>query len=62
MTYRTELKRKIAQVSNQLIAIDNQLISLGNQKIELEKELNRLTLAEFEEELQEEGKQSLLKG
>jgi hypothetical protein len=30
-------------------------------KLELEKELNRLKLAEFEEDLQEEGKQSLLK-
>ena len=62
MTYQTELKRKIAEISNQLIAIDNQLIALDNQKIELEKELNRLKLAEFEEDLQEEGKQSLLKG
>lgn len=55
MTYQAELKRKIAEISNQLIAIDN-------KKIELENELNRLKLAEFEEELQEEGKQSLLKG
>jgi len=53
MTYQTELKRKIVEVSNRLIALDN-------QKIELENELNRLKLAEFEEELQEEGKQSLL--
>ncbi len=55
MTYQTELKRKIIEVSNRLIALDN-------QKIELENELNRLKLAEFEEDLQEEGKQSLLKG
>jgi hypothetical protein len=55
MTYQAELKRKIAEVSNQLIAIDN-------QKIQLENELNRLKIAEFEEDLQEEGKQSLLKG
>ena len=55
MTYQAELKRKIAEISNQLIAIDNKII-------ELENELNRLKLAEFEEDLQEEGKQSLLKG
>lgn len=55
MTYKQDLKQKIAEISNQLIAIDN-------RKIELENELNRLRLAEFEEDLQEEGRQSLLKG
>jgi len=55
MTYQNDLKMKIARISNQLIALDN-------QRIELENELNRLKIAEFEEDLQEEGKQSLLKG
>ena len=35
---------------------------LGRYKLELEKELQRLKIAEFEEEMQEESKQTLLKG
>jgi len=55
MTYQTELKRRIAKLEAKIALAEV-------DKSELEKELNRLKLAEFEEDLQEEGKQSLLKG
>jgi hypothetical protein len=55
MTYQTELKRKIAELEAKINIIEI-------DKSELERELQRLKIAEFEEDLQEEGKQSLLKG
>ena len=55
MTHQAELKRKIAELEAKisLIEID---------KLELERELHRLKIAEFEEDLQEESRQTLLKG
>ena len=55
MTYQEDLKKKIASISNQLIGLEN-------RRIELENELNRLRLAEFEEDLHEQNSQTLLKG
>jgi hypothetical protein len=55
MTYQTELKRKIAELEAKINIAEI-------DKSELEEELRRLKIAEFEEDLQEEGRQSLLKG
>ena len=55
MTYQAELKKRIAELEAKITIAEV-------DKSELEKELQRLKIAEFEEELQEEGKQSLLKG
>ena len=55
MTYQAELKRRIAELEAKIALAES-------DKNELEKELQRLRIAEFEEDLQEEGKQSLLKG
>tara|TARA_R110000868_G_scaffold205655_3_gene454192 strand:- start:1169 stop:1336 length:168 start_codon:yes stop_codon:yes gene_type:complete len=55
MTHQAELKRKIAELEAKITIAEV-------DKSELERELQRLKIAEFEEELQEEGKQSLLKG
>jgi len=56
MSYRDELKRKILELEKQ-IAIDR------DKKWELESELSKLRIAEFEEELRESGdSQILLKG
>ena len=55
MTHQAELKRKIAELEAKITIAEV-------DKSELERELQRLKIAEFEEELQEEGKQSLLNG
>lgn len=55
MTYQQELKRKIAELEAKIALAEV-------DKSEIERELQRLKIAEFEEDLQEEGKQSLLKG
>ena len=55
MTYQAELKKRIAELEAKITIAEV-------DKSELERELQRLKIAEFEEELQEEGKQSLLKG
>jgi len=55
MTYQKELKRKIAELEAKIALVEV-------DKLALEKELNRLKLVEFEEDLREEGKQTLLKG
>ena len=55
MSYRDELKRKILELEKQ-IANDR------DKKWELESELNRLQIAEFEEEMRESADQHLLKG
>ena len=55
MTHQAELKRKIAELEAKITIAEV-------DKSELERELQRLKIAEFEEDLQEEGKQSLLKG
>ena len=52
---KTELEAKIAELEAKITIAEV-------DKSELEEELRRLKIAEFEEDLQEEGKQSLLKG
>ncbi len=55
MSYRNELKKRIEQL--------NQEISEDRGQIEaLKKELKRLEMAEFEEDLSEDSSQQLLKG
>ena len=55
MSYRNELKKRIDQL--------NQEISEDKGQIEaLKKELKRLEMAEFEEDLSEDSNQQLLKG
>jgi uncharacterized coiled-coil DUF342 family protein len=55
MSYRNELKKRIEEL--------NQEISEDKGQIEaLKKELKRLEMAEFEEDLSEDSSQQLLKG
>jgi len=55
MSYRNELKKRIDEL--------NQEISEDKGQIEaLKKELKRLEMAEFEEDLSEDSSQQLLKG
>jgi uncharacterized coiled-coil DUF342 family protein len=55
MSYRNELKKRIEQL--------NQEISEDKGQIEaLKKELKRLEMAEFEEDLSEDSSHQLLKG
>jgi peptidoglycan hydrolase CwlO-like protein len=55
MSYRNELKKRIEEL--------NQEISEDKGQIEaLKKELKKLELAEFEEDLSEDSSQQLLKG
>jgi hypothetical protein len=55
MSYRDELKRKILE-------LEKQIASDRDKKWELESELNKLQIAEFEEEMRESNNQHLLKG
>ena len=55
MSYRDELKRKILE-------LEKQIASDRDKKWELESELNKLQIAEFEEEMRESNDQHLLKG
>jgi hypothetical protein len=55
MPYKDELKNKIRDLEKQ-IAKDE------NEKLQLEIELNRLKLAEFEEDMAETQNKKLLKG
>jgi len=55
MTYREELKSKIRDLEKK-IAKDE------TEKLQLEIELNKLKLAEFEEDMKESFEQKLLKG
>ncbi len=55
MTYRNQLKKRIEEL--------NREISEDKDQIEaLKKELKRLEMAEFEEDLAEDSNQQLLKG
>jgi peptidoglycan hydrolase CwlO-like protein len=55
MSYRNELKKRIEEL--------NQEISEDKGQIEaLKKELKKLEMAEFEEDLSEDSSQQLLKG
>ena len=55
MTYREELKSKSRDLEKK-IAKDE------TEKLQLEIELNKLKLAEFEEDMKESSEQKLLKG
>jgi hypothetical protein len=55
MSYRDELKTKIRELEKK-IAKDE------TEKLQLEIELNKLKLAEFEEDMKESNEQKLLKG
>ena len=55
MSYREELKTKILELEKK-IAKDE------TEKLQLEIELNKLKLAEFEEDMKESNEQKLLKG
>ena len=55
MSYKDELKRKIRDLEEK-IARDE------GEKLELEVQLNKLRLTEFEEDLKEQQNQKLLKG
>jgi hypothetical protein len=55
MSHKDELKRQIRELEEK-IAIDE------GEKLQLQIELNRLKLAEFEEDLRESDNRQLLKG
>ena len=55
MAYKDLLKRKILE-------LEEKISVASSDKEELEKELRRLQIAEFEEEMATENSQSLLKG
>lgn len=55
MSYREELLK-------QILELEKKISSDSAQKSALEKELNRLRMAEFEEEMRESQEQRLLKG
>ena len=55
MSYKDELKRKIRDLEEK-IARDE------GEKLDLEVQLNKLRLTEFEEDLKEQQNQQLLKG
>jgi hypothetical protein len=55
MSYREHLVKQIQELERR-IALDS------NEKSKLEQELNRLRIAEFEEEMREGQEQRLLKG
>ena len=55
MSYREELSKRILE-------LEEKISSDIAQKSVLERELNRLRLAEFEEEMKESQEQRLLKG
>jgi hypothetical protein len=55
MSYRDELKTKILELEKK-IAKDE------TEKLQLEIELNKLKLAEFEEDMKESQEKKLLKG
>lgn len=55
MTYREDLRTRILKIQKRM-SEDN------SEKLELEIELNRLKLTEFEEDMKEDQEQKLLKG
>lgn len=50
------------QLQNQIREIEQQILNSQGKKLELEQKLQQLRLAEFEEDLREQGGQQLLKG
>jgi len=55
MSYRNELKKRIEQLNHEISEDKGQIEAL-------KKELKRLEMAEFEEDLSEDSSQQLLKG
>lgn len=55
MSYRNELKKRIEQLKREISEDKGQIEAL-------KKELKRLEMAEFEEDLSEDSSQQLLKG
>lgn len=55
MTYKNQLKNRIAELKKEIEEDKGQIEAL-------KKELKRLEMAEFEEDLSEESSQQLLKG
>lgn len=55
MTYKNQLKNRIAELKKEIEEDKGQIEAL-------KKELKRLEMAEFEEDLSEESNQQLLKG
>ena len=55
MSYKEELKSKIREVEKRMAKDES-------EKLQLEIELNKLKLTEFEEDLRETNEQRLLKG
>lgn len=55
MSYRDELKRKIRDLEEKIAREEG-------EKLDLEVQLNKLRLTEFEEDLKEQQNQQLLKG
>ena len=55
MSYRDELKTKILELEKKIVKDET-------EKLQLEIELNKLKLTEFEEDMKEEQEKKLLKG
>ena len=55
MAYKDYLKQKIKE-------LEEKIASSTEEKNAIQKELNRLRLSEFEEDMREESSQQLLKG
>jgi len=55
MSYRDELKARIREVEKRMVKDES-------EKLQLEIELNKLRLAEFEEDIRETTEKKLLKG
>ena len=55
MSYKEILKRQIQE-------LEGRIAQAQGEKYELEMQLNKLKLAEFEEDLKEQNEQQLLKG
>ena len=55
MAYKDFLKQKIKE-------LEEKIVSSTEEKSVIEAELNKLRLAEFEEDMREESSQQLLKG
>jgi hypothetical protein len=55
MSYKDELKRKIRDLEEKIVREEG-------EKLDLEVQLNKLRLTEFEEDMKEEQEKKLLKG
>ena len=59
MSYNDELKTKIRELIREL---DEKIVRDEGEKLELEIQLNKLRLSEFEEDIKETQNQQFLKG